>query len=153
MGVSSLEHCLFRFQWQSNFSSPMEQRLLLGGARILDVGCGKGAWILDVAREYHPSNTYVGIDVLPIFPDESLRLPNTGFIQCDFLYGIPFPDSTFDFVYERFVVYSDLTDSQWKFLFSEMKRVLKPGGYLEIMEYHIGYDNPGPITRIRNAQG
>jgi hypothetical protein len=34
-----------------------------------------------------------------------------------------------------------------------MKRVLKPGGYLEVMEYRVGYDNPGPITQIRNDQG
>ena len=99
-----------------------------------------------------PRILYIGIDILPVFPNEEYRLPNTGFIQCDLLDGIPFPDSTFDFVYERFVIYSDLNDSQWKYLFSEMKRVLKPGGYLEIMEYCVGYENPGPITQARNAQ-
>ncbi|GBB84446.1 hypothetical protein RclHR1_11000002 [Rhizophagus clarus] len=148
----NLEHYLFRFQWQSNFSSPIEQNLLSGGVRVLDVGCGTGTWILDMAREYHPSNIYVGIDVSSILPDENSRLPNTGFIQCDLLNGIPFPDSTFDFVCERFTIYPDLTYSQWKYLFSEMKRVLKPGGYLEIMEYRVDYDNPGPITQNRNDQ-
>ena len=149
----NLEHCFLRFQWQSNFSSPMEQRLLSGGLTILDVGCGSGAWVLDMAREYHPSNTFIGIDRSSNFPDEDTRLPNTGFIGCNLLDGIPFPDSTFDFVCERFVVQFDLTEAQWKYLFSEMKRVLKPGGYLEIMEYRVGYDSPGPMTQARNAQG
>ncbi|CAB4377447.1 unnamed protein product [Rhizophagus irregularis] len=148
----NLDHYLFRFQWQSNFSSPIEQNLLSGGLKVLDVGCGTGTWILDMAKEYHPTNIYIGIDILPILPDENSRLSNTGFIQCDLLDGIPFPDSTFDFVCERFLIYPDLTDSQWKYLFSEIKRVLKPGGYLEIMEYRIGYDNPGPITQNRNDQ-
>jgi SAM-dependent methyltransferase len=149
----NFEHYLFRFQWQSNFSSPIEQNLLSGGVKVLDVGCGNGTWILDMAREYHHTNIYIGIDILPILPDDNSRLSNTGFIQCDLLDGIPFPDSTFDFVCERFLIYPDLTDSQWKYLFSEMKRVLKPGGYLEIMEYRVDYDNPGPITRNRNDQG
>jgi hypothetical protein len=60
----NVEHYLFRFQWQSNFSSPIEQNLLSGGVKVLDVGCGTGTWILDMAREYHPSNIYIGIDIL-----------------------------------------------------------------------------------------
>ncbi|PKK62463.1 hypothetical protein RhiirC2_855672 [Rhizophagus irregularis] len=83
----NLDHYLFRFQ---------------SGVKVLDVGCGTGIWILDMAKEYHPTNIYI--------------------------------------------------DSQWKYLFSEIKRVLKPGGYLEIMEYRIGYDNPGPISQNRNDQ-
>ncbi|CAB4439208.1 unnamed protein product [Rhizophagus irregularis] len=98
----NLDHYLFRFQWQSNFSSPIKQNLLSGGVKVLEVGCGTGTWILDMAKEYHPTNIYI--------------------------------------------------DSQWKYLFSEIKRVLKPGGYLEIMEYRISYDNPGPITQNRNDQ-
>ncbi|RIA96674.1 S-adenosyl-L-methionine-dependent methyltransferase [Glomus cerebriforme] len=148
----NLEHYLFRFNWQSNFSSPMEKNLLLGGIKVLDIGCGKGIWILDMAKEYHPSNTFIGIDILSIFPNENSRLPNTGFIQCDLINGIPFPDSTFDFVFERFIVCSNFSNFQWNYLFSEMIRVLKPGGYLEIMEYNVNYYNPGPITLNRNAQ-
>jgi len=38
MDRSTLQHELFRYIWQSNFSSPVESVLKKGGARILQVG-------------------------------------------------------------------------------------------------------------------
>ncbi|RIA80892.1 hypothetical protein C1645_837886 [Glomus cerebriforme] len=101
-----------------------------GGIKVLDIGCGKGIWILDM------TNTFIGIAILSIFPNENSHLSNTGFIQCNLINEIPFPDSAFDFVFERFIVYSNFSNFN----------VLKPGDYLEIMEYNVNYYNPGPIT-------
>ncbi|CAG8475987.1 18193_t:CDS:2 [Gigaspora margarita] len=95
----NIGHYMCRYQWQGNFSSPINENLI-NGIRVLDIGCGAGSWILDMAAQY-PSSTFLGLDKLDLFPSSDKRFPNTGFIQANVLDGIPFPDNTFDFVCER----------------------------------------------------
>ncbi|CAG8703901.1 4135_t:CDS:2, partial [Scutellospora calospora] len=93
--VLNMGHYMCRYQWQGNFSSPINDKLF-DGIRVLDIGCGTGSWILDMASQY-PSSTFLGLDKLDLFPPSDQRFPNTGFIQANVLDGIPFPDNTFDF--------------------------------------------------------
>ncbi|CAG8471511.1 21434_t:CDS:2, partial [Dentiscutata erythropus] len=140
----NIGHYMCRYQWQGNFSSPINENLI-NGMRVLDIGCGAGSWILDMAAQY-PSSTFLGLDKLDLFPPSDKRFPNTGFIQANVLDGIPFPDNTFDFVCERFLAFTALTGWQFTYLLNEMIRVCKPGGWIEIMEYR-GYENAGPIAQ------
>ncbi|CAG8432927.1 6073_t:CDS:2 [Diversispora eburnea] len=144
-GRLNLEHCLYRYQWQGNFSSPIEQQLKEGKMQVLNIGSGTCAWVMDMATEY-PKCTFLGLDTSPIFLTEGQRLPNTGFMQSDVL-----NNETFDFVSERFLIYAS-TNSECRLLFNEMCRVLKPGGWIELMEFRIGYENYGPITKSGNDQ-
>src|SRR4051794_512790 len=41
----SLQHYLFRYIWQSNFSSPIEEKLSKAGAKVLDIG-----WVYALSR-------------------------------------------------------------------------------------------------------
>ncbi|KAF0416822.1 S-adenosyl-L-methionine-dependent methyltransferase [Gigaspora margarita] len=140
----NIGHYMCRYQWQGNFSSPINENLI-NGIRVLDIGCGAGSWILDMAAQY-PSSTFLGLDKLDLFPSSDKRFPNTGFIQANVLDGIPFPDNTFDFVCERFLAFTALTGWQFNYLLNEMIRVCKPDGWIEIMEYR-GYENAGPIAQ------
>ncbi|CAG8678256.1 7516_t:CDS:2, partial [Paraglomus occultum] len=79
--------------WKGNYSAPVSDNLSLG-ANVLDVGCGAGAWIVNMALEY-PASVFVGIDIAPLFPEN--YPPNMAFLKCDILDGLPFPDNTFDF--------------------------------------------------------
>ncbi|CAG8446904.1 5763_t:CDS:2, partial [Acaulospora colombiana] len=81
-----------------------------------------------------PSAIFVGLDISPIFPPEQKKPPNATFLQLNILDGLPFPDDTFDFIYQRSLA-SAMEESQWKSeVISELVRAIKPGGWVEIME-------------------
>ncbi|CAG8785723.1 8818_t:CDS:2, partial [Acaulospora morrowiae] len=142
---SRMTHYLTKSVWKGNFSAPGMDERLKKGAKVLDVCCGLGFWTMDLANAY-PNSTFVGIDLAPMFPNEDVRPPNAGFLECNILDGIPFPDDTFDFVYQRFV-WSAFNEFQWRKIIQELVRVTKKGGVLELMEFDWGFKNPGPKTQ------
>ncbi|CAG8563655.1 18676_t:CDS:2 [Acaulospora morrowiae] len=114
-----LQHKLVRYAWEGNFTAPMHKRLSEGNCRVLDVGCGSGAFIMDLAEDY-PKNSYVGIDISDTFPGESVHV-------------------------------------QWKEkVIPELLRVLKPGGWIELMEFDLIWFSLGPktgqVTKIDQLQ-
>ncbi|KAF0532591.1 S-adenosyl-L-methionine-dependent methyltransferase [Gigaspora margarita] len=144
------QHFLMRYLMQNNFSAPINHILTTPGAKILDVGCGAGSWSFDMATTY-PNIEIYGLDISP------LQLTNTKpkkftFIKANVLEGIPFEDSTFDFIYQRFLSYA-YTKDEWSSAINELVRVLKPGGFLELMEPSPSLFDLGPIAkRIWDAQ-
>lgn len=78
-----------------------------------------------MAKEY-PQATFVGIDMSPIFPDVKDTPPNVIFLQLNLNDGIPFPNETFDFVFQRFLCNCVVLE-KWKFYVKEMIRVTIPG--------------------------
>ncbi|CAI2185370.1 17066_t:CDS:2, partial [Funneliformis geosporum] len=126
------QHYLFRHIWQGNFSAPVHEHLRKkeNHACVLDVGCGPGTWVTEMAYEY-PSAVFVGVDISPIFPSELKKPENATFLQ-NMLDGLPFEDDTFDFVYQRFLA-SAISEEQWKDeVIYELYRVTKPGGWVEL---------------------
>ncbi|KAI9018658.1 S-adenosyl-L-methionine-dependent methyltransferase [Phycomyces nitens] len=101
------------------------------GIKALDVGCGPGTWVLDVATEY-PDSEITGIDMCNIFP-QTIRPPNTNFLVVNVLDGLPFEDNSFDFIQIRQLI-AALTIPEWPIVVGECVRVLKPGGILQIAE-------------------
>ncbi|CAI2171930.1 1238_t:CDS:2, partial [Funneliformis geosporum] len=135
-------HLLTRIAWRGNFSSPMHDKLMNGNAKVLDLGCGTGRWLLDMAEDY-PDSTFVGVDISPFFPDSNETPSNVGFLQCSVNDGLPFPDSTFDFVCLRNMITS-VSIYEWERFVKEMIRVVKPGGYIEMFEMELIYENSSP---------
>ncbi|CAI2179645.1 15826_t:CDS:2, partial [Funneliformis geosporum] len=135
------QHYLHWQIWKSNFSSPIETILKLGGVEVLDVGCGSGLWSLEMAALY-PLSNFTGIDIAPQYPMDTHPL-NTTFESVDITQGLPYPDHRFDFIHVK-VVLSLIAEKHMKLIFSELMRVLKPGGWLEIMDYCNDLINPGP---------
>ncbi|RGB32126.1 S-adenosyl-L-methionine-dependent methyltransferase [Rhizophagus diaphanus] len=122
-------HFLRQHVFQSNFSSPIEDKLFEGGYKVLDIGCGPGTLLLDLSSKYANSN-FIGIDVEPMFPQE-IKPNNVKFIQADVSNGLSFGDNEFDFTHIELMrlIY---TSDKWDFIFSEFIRVTKPGGYIEV---------------------
>ncbi|CAG8440015.1 7232_t:CDS:2 [Dentiscutata heterogama] len=138
-----LQHLMWQNSWNGNFSAPVKNILANKGSKVLDVGCGPGVWTLDMATNF-PEVHFTGVDFAPIQPNEN-NPENVTFIQTNALEGLPFEDNTFDYVFQRFLNVGYPRD-KWVFIINELVRVLKPGGYLEMMEDDIEPGNMGIMT-------
>nr|CAG8622303.1 7920_t:CDS:2 [Entrophospora candida] len=126
------QHFLFRHIWEGNFSSPMDHLFEEGGVSVLDIGCGPGAWVLNMSIDY-PKSTFVGIDISPIFPSE-IKPKNLTFLTCNLLDGLPFHDENFDYIHVRFLM-TAFTEDEWKDkVIPELMRVVKRNGWVELMD-------------------
>lgn len=76
--------------------------VLRKGAKVLDMGCGPGAWSMEIASEY-PKSQVVGVDISPMFPND-IKPSNCTFHQLNLHDGLPFEDDTFDYIFMRYVV-------------------------------------------------
>lgn len=75
---------------------------------------------------------FYGIDISAVFP-EAIHPPNCHFQVANVLETLPFPKHTFDFVLMRSLA-AALTESQWPIAIKELKRVCKPGGWIQLVE-------------------
>lgn len=123
-------------------------RLPLSGRRILDVGCGSGAWLARyVAWGAAPGNL-AGIDLREQAVEAAHRrleqLGGTGEASPDLRTGdaacLPWPDASFSLVSQFTVFTSILDDEARRWVAGEMWRVLAPGG--AVLWYDFRYDNP-----------
>ncbi|CAB4474660.1 uncharacterized protein OCT59_020268 [Rhizophagus irregularis] len=129
--------------FQGSFSASIEERLNRGECKVLDVCCGPGTWLLDLAAK-HEKSSFFGVDIKPIFPTE-IKPSNLNFIQADVSNGLPFPDNEFDFVNQETMLFIWTID-QWDFILSELVRVTCPGGYIQICEQNFSvYKGIGPV--------
>ncbi|KAI7864888.1 S-adenosyl-L-methionine-dependent methyltransferase, partial [Spinellus fusiger] len=120
--------------------------------RILDVGCGTGSWCMDIATQ-NPSVQVFGVDSVNMFPDPANVPFNCHFIMHNVLDGLSdLTDSSFDFVHIRFMALSFPYD-QYTQMIKDCWKLLRPGGYLEIMEADMTVYSPGPVTARLNKEG
>ncbi|CAB4474680.1 S-adenosyl-L-methionine-dependent methyltransferase [Rhizophagus irregularis] len=137
-------HFLKRYLFRGNFSSPIEDELIKGGSKVLDIGCGPGTWLLDLANKYENSY-FFGVDFKPIFPRE-IKPNNLEFIEADVTDALSFHDNEFDFTHIEHMSLV-LTSDQWDVVIPELVRVTKPGGYIEVSDRRNSYVGEGPIFR------
>ncbi|PKC68524.1 hypothetical protein RhiirA1_506987 [Rhizophagus irregularis] len=107
------------------------------------LACGPGTWLLDLANKYENSY-FFGVDINPLYPQE-IKPNNLEFIEADVTIGLSFHDNEFDFTH---VENMDLVfaPDQWDFVLSELIRITKPGGYIEVAgstrhDGHVGEGN------------
>ncbi|KAG0311560.1 hypothetical protein BGZ99_010080 [Dissophora globulifera] len=138
------QHYLCRFVFKGNFNVKLDHDKPL---KILDVATGTGVWALEMAHEFPNAEVY-GVDISAIFPTE-IKPSNCHFQLCNILDGLPFPDNYFDFIYQRLLVYA-LTPAQRRQVYIELQRILKPEGFLQLVESDGIVYNPGPETEMIN---
>ncbi|CAG8726236.1 12917_t:CDS:2, partial [Ambispora leptoticha] len=76
------QHFFIKHLFESNFSCPIEETLKTG-ARVLDGGCGPGAWLLEMGTTYVNSQ-FFGIDIEAVYPCQ-IKPANVNFYQCDLM--------------------------------------------------------------------
>lgn len=131
----NFQHFLLRQLLQSNYLAPLTQ----APQAILDVGCGTGRWAIEMAAQF-PDSNIIGLDkVVPATDTVTLgyginqRPQNFNFVAGDVLQGLAFPNASFDFVHMR-LLYSAIPAVRWQFVVSELVRVTRPGGWVELVE-------------------
>ncbi|KAF9919674.1 hypothetical protein FBU30_010673 [Linnemannia zychae] len=144
------QHYIVRYIFQGNCSVKLDRNAPL---KILDVATGTGVWVLEMAQEF-PNAEIHGVDLSPIYPSPETSTkfipPNCHFQLCNVLDGLPFPDNYFDFVHQRLLVYA-FTPTQRRQVNIELLRVLKPSGYIQLIESDGLVYNSGPKTDMVNT--
>jgi arsenite methyltransferase len=106
------------------------------GETVLDLGCGAGTDLLIAAQMAGPSGRAIGIDLTPSMVERArqsaaeMRLDNVE-VHEGLIERLPVPDEFVDVVISNGVI--DLVPDK-DAVFSEIKRVLKPGGRLQIAD-------------------
>ncbi|CAG8640332.1 6742_t:CDS:2 [Ambispora leptoticha] len=122
-----VQHHVFREILKDNFSAPIKDTLRQG-ASVLDLGCGPGIWVCEMAADYKYS-MFHGVDYLNIFPTQ--KPVNAQFIKANLLKRLPFKDEDFDYVHLRSLVLA-FTPDQWEYMIiKEAVRLLRPNAYIE----------------------
>lgn len=116
----------------------IDQADLRPGHAVLEVGCGTGSLLLQIART-HPGAALTGLDpdpkALARARRKLARAPAPVQLDRGFGDALPYPDATFDRVFSCFM-FHHLADTDEKVrTLREVRRVLKPGGRLQLLDF------------------
>jgi len=102
--------------------------------RLLDVGCGSGTWLTDVAALFpHATLTGLDSDAEQIARATASRHPRCQFLQGDVLAGLPFAEGTFEYTHMRCMILA-IPASSWPFVLGELVRVTAAAGWIELFD-------------------
>lgn len=112
----------------------------LNGKRVLDIGCGRGDWMLTFVQWGADPRQLAGIDLIPERVAEAQRR----LAACDIRQGdasqLPWDSASFDLVTQLTVFSSVLDPDMRAAMAGEVLRVLRPGGSL--VWYDCAFNNP-----------
>jgi arsenite methyltransferase len=120
-------------------ANPFSLGPLEPGERVLDLGCGAGTDTLVAAQMVGPGGRVTGIDMTPEMlakaraAAEEMGATNVDFVESE-VEQLPFDDESFDVVISNGVI--DLIPDK-DAVFSEIHRVLEPGGRIQVADVSI----------------
>lgn len=122
-------------------------------AQVLDLCCGPGGWVLDVAFA-HPEMEVAGIDISEMMiayanaRARSQQLPNASFGTMNAQDPLDFSDNSFDLINARFLVVV-LQREKWLEVLRECYRITKPGGIICLTETDVaGMTNSSALAEL-----
>ncbi|KAI0361391.1 hypothetical protein OH77DRAFT_1516362 [Trametes cingulata] len=106
-------------------------------SRCLDIGTGLGLWVLSSAKAW-PDATFVGLDMVNIQVPLQVLEPEIAerveWVHTNILRNkLPFEDDEFDHVHVQCLALG-IPENKWHTVFEEIRRVMKPGATIEILE-------------------
>jgi ubiquinone/menaquinone biosynthesis C-methylase UbiE len=137
----------------------IEQAEIKGGLRVLDIGCGTGSMAILIKR-MHPTAKVVGIDPDPAALSVAERKAKRAGFSVEFDRGfadhMPYADASFERVFSSFMFHHLGSDEKTATL-NEIRRVLKPGGSLHLLDFvrahgsHSGIKEHGQLVHRRGT--
>ncbi|MGZ7115879.1 MAG: class I SAM-dependent methyltransferase, partial [Methanobacterium sp.] len=127
------------------------------GMRVLEVGCGSGAFTDHISRAVGNNGEVYASDIQPemleqlkkkLMHFENRDIKNVTLIECDAC-NMPFQDNYFDLI-SMVAVLQEIPDKKKALL--EIKRVLKPHGILAITEFILDPDYPLKSSTIKECE-
>jgi ubiquinone/menaquinone biosynthesis C-methylase UbiE len=106
---------------------------------ILDIACGSGGWVLDVAHAYSKVQV-TGIDMSKLMIKYARAqakvqwLNNASFKVMNALKPLDFPDGSFDLVNAR-SIFGFMPTTAWPRLLQECMRIVRPGRVMRLTEF------------------
>jgi ubiquinone/menaquinone biosynthesis C-methylase UbiE len=128
------------------------------GMRVLDLGCGSGAFTPFIARVVGEKGKVYAFDIQAdmlrqlenkLARPENKDIKNIKLIEGN-AYELPFEDGSIDLV-NMVTVLQEIPDR--KRALQQVKRVLKPGGFLAVTELFPDPDYPWKSTTIKLGEG
>jgi ubiquinone/menaquinone biosynthesis C-methylase UbiE len=108
---------------------------------VLDIGCGAGDWLIDLACHY-PGIQMYGLDI----NHETLKqarerciynhLTNIRWRQIDTIQDVTLPDSSVDLIHLRRCHYW-ITPQRWRTFFTACAHLLKSGGWISVINVEL----------------
>ncbi|HEY0755805.1 MAG TPA: methyltransferase domain-containing protein [Ktedonobacteraceae bacterium] len=123
----------------------------------LDFICGPGSWCMDFSKKY-PEKLVYGIDINRLIIEHAREnamqagLDDLRLLVMDRRRPLPFPENTFDFIRLQNGT-SFFTIEQWPGVMSEITRILKPGGWLHLLDFEMGPASQPAIDRALTLLG
>ncbi|MEO5904036.1 MAG: class I SAM-dependent methyltransferase [Gemmatimonadaceae bacterium] len=140
LGNAEVAFQTFAFD-RANISALRMMNVNKDTARILDVGCGSGAGLIQFLRLGFRPDQLSGIDISKERIDHARRsLPNVDFM-CESAEALSYATGTFDIVFESTMFVLLPSEDMARAIASEMVRVTRPGGYLMLVDWR--YSRPG----------
>lgn len=123
--------------------------------KVLDVGCGTGGWLIEMAKAYPQMTRLIGVDIsssILNFARAQAAVAGVDdrieFLMMDALRMLEFPNGYFDLVNQR-LGNSYLRAWDWPKLLQEYRRVANADGVIRITEGDIYIESSSPaLTRL-----
>ena len=128
----------------------LDQTVLRPEARVLDLGCGRGAVLLAAARRLGPQGRAEGIDLWRSIDQSGNSLDVTSAnaraegvanrvqLHTGDLRALPFEDNSFDVVLSSLAIHNIKAEADHDQAAREALRVLRPGGQLAMVDLPAG---------------
>jgi demethylmenaquinone methyltransferase/2-methoxy-6-polyprenyl-1,4-benzoquinol methylase/phosphoethanolamine N-methyltransferase len=111
---------------------------LVPGERVLEVGCGTGEIALRAKARIGPTGSVAGIDPSPEMIAVARQKAARANLDIDYrvagVEALPFADATFDVVLSSLMMHH-LPEALKPRALAEIRRVLKPGGHLLVVDF------------------
>lgn len=124
---------------------------------VMDLICGPGSWCVDFSKKYPEKRVY-GVDINQAIINHArenavqARSVNLEFLAVDRRRILPFPDGHFDLIHLQNGT-GLFNVRQWPAMMREMVRLLKPGGWLNLVDFEMGPASQPAIDRALTLLG